>query len=209
MSAKPRTLKYAEALQAVEQRVVDALPEIIDGLIDRAKDGDTKAAVYLCDRILGRTAGAKVAPADDREPPYTEAAFELDREEREEDNDMRRLLRRKRGKARSVVQWGSSIATADPTFTDPSGGAVESLRNTWRGGKDALLIAALEADERDWRAIRPAAATERAEGTRRPGASPRRTGRASPRPRPRRPERGGVSSAPSGRMEETSCLKTS
>ena len=42
MSPKPRTLKYAEALQAVEQRVVDALPEIIDGLIDRAKDGDTE-----------------------------------------------------------------------------------------------------------------------------------------------------------------------
>jgi hypothetical protein len=60
MSAKPRTLRYAEALQAVEQRVVDALPDIIDGLIGRAKDGDTKAAIYLCDRIFGRTPGAKV-----------------------------------------------------------------------------------------------------------------------------------------------------
>ena len=59
MSPKPRTLKYAEALQAVEQRVVDALPDIIDGLIDRAKDGDIKAAVYLCDRILGRTPGRR------------------------------------------------------------------------------------------------------------------------------------------------------
>jgi hypothetical protein len=57
MSAKPRTLKYAEALQAVEQRIVDALPEIIDGLIGRAKAGDAKAALYLCDRILGRPAG--------------------------------------------------------------------------------------------------------------------------------------------------------
>ena len=92
MSPKPRTLKYAEALQAVEQRVVDALPEIIDALIGRAKDGDMKAAVYLCDRILGRTTGAKVAPADDREPPYTEAAFELDQEEQEEDNDIRRMF---------------------------------------------------------------------------------------------------------------------
>ena len=69
MSPKPRTLKYAEALQAVEQRIVDALPEIIDALIGRAKEGDLKAAVYLCDRILGRTTGAKVAPADDREAP--------------------------------------------------------------------------------------------------------------------------------------------
>jgi hypothetical protein len=92
MSPKPKTLKYAEALERAEQRIVDALPEIIDGLISRAKDGDTKAAVYLCDRILGRTAGAKVAPADDREASYTEAAFELDQQERESDNGLRRLL---------------------------------------------------------------------------------------------------------------------
>jgi hypothetical protein len=92
MSAKPRTLKYAEALQAVEQRVVDALPEIIDGLIVRAKDGDTKAAQYLCDRILGRTVGAKVAPADDREPPYTEDAYQLDLDERDDDDGFRRMF---------------------------------------------------------------------------------------------------------------------
>ena len=91
-SPKPRTLKYAETLQAVEERVVDALPEIIDALIGRAKAGDLKAAVYLADRILGRTAGAKVAPADDRERPYDDAAFELDEQEREEDHDIRRLF---------------------------------------------------------------------------------------------------------------------
>jgi hypothetical protein len=92
MSPKPRTLKYAGALQAVEQRIVDALPEIIDGLISRAKESDVKAAQYLCDRILGRTVGAKVAPADDREPPYTEAAFELDDHDREESDDLRRMF---------------------------------------------------------------------------------------------------------------------
>ena len=92
MSPKPRTLRYAETLQAVEQRVVDALPEIIDALIGRAKDGDPKAAAYLVDRILGRSAGARIAPADDRERLYDEAAFELDQQEREEDNDIRRML---------------------------------------------------------------------------------------------------------------------
>ena len=92
MTLKPRTLKYAETLQAVEQRVVEALPEIIDALIARAKAGDLKAAVYLADRILGRSAGAKIAPADDRERPYDEAAFELDEQEREEDDDIRRIL---------------------------------------------------------------------------------------------------------------------
>ena len=92
MSPKPRTLKYAETLQAVEQRLVDALPEIIDALIGRAKAGDVKAAVYLADRILGRSAGARVAPADDRERPYDEAAFELDGQERDEDHDLRRIF---------------------------------------------------------------------------------------------------------------------
>jgi hypothetical protein len=94
MSPKPRTLKYAEVLQSVEQRIVEALPEIIDRLIVRAKDGDPKAALYLCDRIFGKTAGAKVAPADDHEPPYTDAAFELDEADREEHRDMRRLFAR-------------------------------------------------------------------------------------------------------------------
>jgi hypothetical protein len=42
----------AETRQAVEQRVVDALPEIIDALIGRAKAGDLKAAIYLADRQL-------------------------------------------------------------------------------------------------------------------------------------------------------------
>ena len=91
-SPKPRTLKYAETLQAVEQRIVEALPEIIDALIGRAKAGDLKAATYLADRILGRTAGAKVAPADDRERPYDQAAYELDEQEREEEHDIRRIL---------------------------------------------------------------------------------------------------------------------
>jgi hypothetical protein len=91
---KSRTLKYAGTHQAVEQLNVDALPEIIDGLICRAKEGDVKAALYLCDRILGKTAGAKVAPADDREAPHTDAAFELDDQVREEDNDMRGLFAR-------------------------------------------------------------------------------------------------------------------
>jgi hypothetical protein len=92
MNPKPRTLKYAETLRAVEQRIVDALPEIINALIARAKAGDLKAGTYLADRILGRTTGAKIAPADDREPPYTQAAFEADEQEREEDHDLFRSL---------------------------------------------------------------------------------------------------------------------
>jgi hypothetical protein len=91
-SPKPRTLKYGAMLQAVEQRIVDAMPEIIDALIGRAKAGDLKAAIYLANLILGRTAGAKIAPAEDRELPYSEATFEVDQKAQERADDRRRIL---------------------------------------------------------------------------------------------------------------------
>jgi hypothetical protein len=47
MTPRPKTLLYRDALVAVEQRIVEALPEVVDGLIARAREGDTKAAVYL------------------------------------------------------------------------------------------------------------------------------------------------------------------
>jgi hypothetical protein len=92
MTPLPKTLLFGDALTEVEQRIVEALPDIIDGLIARAKEGDTKAAVYLCDRILGRVAGSAAAPADDRRAPYTEEAFALDQQEQEKDDVLRRML---------------------------------------------------------------------------------------------------------------------
>src|SRR4051812_25553713 len=92
MTSKPKTLLYCDALAAVEQRIVDALPEIIDELINRAKQGDVKAAVYLCDRMLGRAAGSAVSPADDRRLPYSEDAFRLEQQEREGSEALRRMI---------------------------------------------------------------------------------------------------------------------
>lgn len=92
MDTHPKALRYASALAAVERQIVDALPEIMGGLIARTKEGDAKAAVYLIDRVLGKTVGAKSAPADDRHPPYTEEDYKTDRAEHESDRDMRRML---------------------------------------------------------------------------------------------------------------------
>jgi hypothetical protein len=50
------------AFQSIEQRVVDALPEIADALIQHAKDGDLRAAIYLVDRIFGKSAGRTLRP---------------------------------------------------------------------------------------------------------------------------------------------------
>jgi hypothetical protein len=78
MSIRPKTLRYREALDAAEQRIVESLPEIIDRLIEKANEGETKTAVYLIDRILGKAAGSNLPPAEDRRPAYTEADFEVD-----------------------------------------------------------------------------------------------------------------------------------
>jgi hypothetical protein len=50
----PRTLKYTETLRAVEGRVVEALPEIIDALIDRAKAGHIAYIRLLLDLVDGK-----------------------------------------------------------------------------------------------------------------------------------------------------------
>jgi hypothetical protein len=84
VSQVPKTLLYRDALAAVENQIVAALPKIVEGLIAQAKRGDTKAAVYLCDRILGRAAGLKTAPADDRRAPYSEDEFRLDQQHRDQ-----------------------------------------------------------------------------------------------------------------------------
>ena len=69
---KPKALLYADMAACAEQKIADALPSIVDALIESAKGGDLGAARYLCDRILGRVAAVSVAPAEDRALPMTE-----------------------------------------------------------------------------------------------------------------------------------------
>ena len=76
---RPKTLRYAETLAKAEDAIAEALPELVNAMIDRAKQGDAKAAVYLIDRILGRTAGAQTAPADDCQLAYSDVDFEESR----------------------------------------------------------------------------------------------------------------------------------
>lgn len=54
MSDTRKGLRYVDALNADEARIAAALPGLIDGLISRARAGDTRAAIYLCDRVMGR-----------------------------------------------------------------------------------------------------------------------------------------------------------
>ena len=88
MSLKPRALLYANDLAAVERQIAEALPDIVGGLIARAKEGDMKAALYLCDRILGRVVGSEVAPVHDKSRPFTLEDHERLEEERREKDDL-------------------------------------------------------------------------------------------------------------------------
>ena len=90
--AKPKCLLYGDDMAAVEQRIVAALPEIVDGLIAKAREGDIKAAVYLFDRIAGRVAVAGLPPADDKRSPYTLEDFQLEDDERRSRDDLLRGL---------------------------------------------------------------------------------------------------------------------
>lgn len=78
MSSESKRVRYAEAAVAIEQQILDAMPGIVDGLIKRASEGDTKAAQYLMDRVLGKVAGTKHAPAEDPRAPGGEMPSLLD-----------------------------------------------------------------------------------------------------------------------------------
>ena len=65
----PRSVRYAAARRAFEQRIAVHLPELFDVLLKAAKAGDTKSAAYLTSHLLGKPAPAQVAPVDDNSLP--------------------------------------------------------------------------------------------------------------------------------------------
>ena len=67
----PKALRYAEKLNAAEQIIVDAMPEILTKLTSMAKEGDIAAARYLVDRMYGRVPKLALAPAVDKTAPFT------------------------------------------------------------------------------------------------------------------------------------------
>jgi len=75
---RPKALRYAERVKALEEMILDALPEIIGKLITMAKDGDIAASRYLTDRIFGRIARVPTAPASDTSLPYKSSDWTLD-----------------------------------------------------------------------------------------------------------------------------------
>ena len=75
---KPKALRYANELAEAENKIIAALPDVIDGLIRSAKSGDVAAARYLLDRVFGRVKEQGAPVADDTSVPYSEADGEVD-----------------------------------------------------------------------------------------------------------------------------------
>ena len=73
---KPKALRYAEEVAAQEKRIVAALPELIDLLLAAARAGDSSAARYLVDRVLGRTQIQSKPIAEDFTTPWDGASAE-------------------------------------------------------------------------------------------------------------------------------------
>jgi hypothetical protein len=84
---RPKALRYRDRINAIEEMIVDALPDITRKLISMAKDGDLAAARYLYDRIGGRPSRLPLPPSIDRTIPYTCSDWSADSLERKDRRD--------------------------------------------------------------------------------------------------------------------------
>ena len=75
---RPRALRYAEHGRAMEEKIMEGLPEIIDKLMSMAKEGNVAAARYLVDRIHGRPARLSTPAVADTSLPYNHEDWAAD-----------------------------------------------------------------------------------------------------------------------------------
>jgi hypothetical protein len=95
---RPKAFRYRDRINAVEEMIVNALPDIAAKLISMAKDGDVAAARYLFDRMAGRPSKLPTPPSMDREIPYTGLDWSAD------------LLKRKDQRESKVSAYMASIS---------------------------------------------------------------------------------------------------
>ena len=89
---RPRALRNAEHARAIEQMIMDALPNIITKLVSMAEEGNVAAARYLVDRIHGRPARVAAPPTMDTSLTYTRQDWTADTMCRKAHNDDRKRV---------------------------------------------------------------------------------------------------------------------
>jgi hypothetical protein len=89
---KPKALIYSAQLAQAEERIISALPDIIDSLVMMAKRGDVSAARYLIDRVFGRVREQELPLADDTRLPFTEQDVQVLKAQKRINDENVRLL---------------------------------------------------------------------------------------------------------------------
>jgi len=86
---RPKALRYAEKINAMEEMILDGLPDVIAKLMSMAKEGNIPAARYLIDRIAGRPSRLPLPPSIDSSLPYKSEDWISDKIIRKEQRESR------------------------------------------------------------------------------------------------------------------------
>jgi len=86
---RPKALRYAERINAIEETILDGLPDIIAKLMSMAKEGNIPAARYLIDRMAGRPSRLPLPPSIDNSLPYKSEDWISDKIIRKEQRESR------------------------------------------------------------------------------------------------------------------------
>lgn len=117
----PKAFRYRDRLNAIEEMIVDALPDITRKLISMAKDGDLAAARYLYDRMAGRPSRLPLPPSIDKTIPYTGLDWSRDLLAHKDTRD-----RQTAAYMRDIFARESQSSPTKPTSTFPGIGAIRS-----------------------------------------------------------------------------------
>jgi len=84
---RPKALRYEDRINAMEEMILDGIPEIITKLMSMAKECNVPAARYLIDRMAGRPSRLPAPPSMDRALPYTSLDWTSDKIIRKEQRE--------------------------------------------------------------------------------------------------------------------------
>ena len=113
---RPKALRYADRINAMEEKILDGLPEIIDKLMSMAKEGNVPAARYLIDRMAGRPSRLPAPPSGDNALPYTTKDWTSDQ-----------IIRREQRESKTAAHLRALYNALEPAPSYPGIGARPTL----------------------------------------------------------------------------------
>jgi len=108
---EPKALRYADRINAMEEMILDGIPEIISKLMSMAKEGNVAAARYLIDRMAGRPSRLPAPPSIDRALPYTSQDWTSDK-----------IIRKERRESQTAAHMRALYNALEPAPSFPGNG---------------------------------------------------------------------------------------